>query len=93
MLSAADNEMLTRTGPQTPMGQYMRHFWQPIALSRELPEPDGARCASTSWAKSWLPSAMRRAWSDWPIRNARTEALRCSVRVPWLEIRHGRQAG
>jgi phthalate 4,5-dioxygenase oxygenase subunit len=54
MLSAADNEMLTRTGPQTPMGQYMRHFWQPIALSRELPEPDGARCASTSWAKSWF---------------------------------------
>jgi phthalate 4,5-dioxygenase oxygenase subunit len=42
MLSAADNEMLTRTGPQTPMGQYMRNFWQPIALSRELPEADGA---------------------------------------------------
>jgi phthalate 4,5-dioxygenase oxygenase subunit len=42
MLSAADNEMLTRTGPDTPMGQFFRRFWQPVALSRELPESDGA---------------------------------------------------
>ena len=42
MLTAADNELLTRTGPDTPMGQYFRRFWQPVALSRELPEPDGA---------------------------------------------------
>jgi phthalate 4,5-dioxygenase oxygenase subunit len=42
MLSAADNALLTRTGPDTPMGRYFRRFWQPIALSRELPERDGA---------------------------------------------------
>ncbi|WP_151446138.1 Rieske 2Fe-2S domain-containing protein [Lacisediminimonas profundi] len=42
MLSAADNEMLTRTGPGTPMGEYFRRFWQPIALARELPDNDGA---------------------------------------------------
>lgn len=42
MLSAADNDILTRTGSQTLMGQYFRRFWQPVALSRELPEPDGA---------------------------------------------------
>ncbi|MDB5798489.1 MAG: ring-hydroxylating oxygenase subunit alpha [Paucimonas sp.] len=42
MLSAEDNEVLSRTGPQTPMGQYFRRFWQPIALSRELPDRDGA---------------------------------------------------
>ncbi|MDH7798710.1 MULTISPECIES: Rieske 2Fe-2S domain-containing protein [unclassified Beijerinckia] len=42
MLSAADNELLTRTDAETPMGQYFRRFWQPVALSRELPEPDGA---------------------------------------------------
>ena len=42
MLSAADNEMLTRTGPETPMGQFFRRFWHPVALSRELPENDGA---------------------------------------------------
>ena len=42
MLSAADNELLTRTGPETAMGRYFRRFWMPVALSRELPERDGA---------------------------------------------------
>jgi phthalate 4,5-dioxygenase len=42
MLSREDNELLTRTGADTAMGQYFRRFWQPVALSRELPEPDGA---------------------------------------------------
>ena len=27
---------LTRTGPGTPMGEYMRLFWQPVCLSEEL---------------------------------------------------------
>ncbi len=42
MLSAADNELLTRTGPDAPMGRYFRRFWMPVVLSRELPERDGA---------------------------------------------------
>ena len=42
VLSATDNELLTRTGAGTPMGDYFRRFWQPVALSRELPENDGA---------------------------------------------------
>ena len=42
MLSAEDNHLITRTGPGTAMGDYFRRFWQPVALSRELPEPDGA---------------------------------------------------
>ena len=41
MLSAADNELLTRTGAGTPMGDLFRRFWLPVLLSRELPEPDG----------------------------------------------------
>src|SRR5262245_509778 len=41
MLSSADNELLTRTGAGTAMGEYFRRFWQPIALSRELAEADG----------------------------------------------------
>jgi len=40
MLSAADNELLTRTGAGTPMGEYFRRYWLPVALSRELPAPD-----------------------------------------------------
>ena len=27
---------LTRTGPGTPMGEFMRRFWQPVCLSSEL---------------------------------------------------------
>ncbi len=40
MLSAADNETLTRTGPGTPMGTLFRRFWVPVLLAREIPEPD-----------------------------------------------------
>jgi len=42
MLSAEDNDILTQTDAGTPMGDYFRRFWQPVALSEELPEPDGA---------------------------------------------------
>ena len=38
MLSAEDNELLTRTGPGTPMGDFFRRFWMPVLLSQELPE-------------------------------------------------------
>ena len=40
MLSREDNELLTRVGPATPMGNVLRCFWQPFALSRELPCAD-----------------------------------------------------
>jgi phenylpropionate dioxygenase-like ring-hydroxylating dioxygenase large terminal subunit len=42
MLTAQENEMLTRTGPGTPMGQLLRRFWMPIMLPEELPTPDCA---------------------------------------------------
>jgi phenylpropionate dioxygenase-like ring-hydroxylating dioxygenase large terminal subunit len=42
MLNVHDNELLTRTGPGTPMGELFRRFWQPVLLAAELPEPDGA---------------------------------------------------
>jgi phthalate 4,5-dioxygenase oxygenase subunit len=41
MLTEADNILLTRTGPQTPMGELFRRFWQPVLLSAQLPDPDG----------------------------------------------------
>lgn len=40
MLSRADNELLTRTGPDTPMGVLLRRFWLPALFSSELPAPD-----------------------------------------------------
>ena len=36
MLTTAANEMLTRTGPGTPMGNLMREYWIPACLSSEL---------------------------------------------------------
>ncbi|HEV7664728.1 MAG TPA: Rieske 2Fe-2S domain-containing protein [Chloroflexota bacterium] len=40
MLSQAENKLLTRVGPGTAMGNLLRRFWQPFALTSELPEPD-----------------------------------------------------
>jgi len=34
----AEDADLTRTGPGTPMGEYLRLFWQPVCLSVELTE-------------------------------------------------------
>ena len=40
MLSREENEMLTRTGPGTAMGELLRRFWLPALLPDELPAPD-----------------------------------------------------
>ncbi len=37
MLSREDNELITRTGPDTAAGRLFRRYWHPVALSRELP--------------------------------------------------------
>jgi phenylpropionate dioxygenase-like ring-hydroxylating dioxygenase large terminal subunit len=41
MLSAEDNEILTRVGAGTPMGNVLRRYWLPACLSSEVAEPDG----------------------------------------------------
>lgn len=41
MLSAADNELLTRTGRGTPMGELFRRFWIPALLESEVPDAGG----------------------------------------------------
>src|SRR5438046_913804 len=38
MLSAADNETLTRVGTGTPMGELLRRYWQPVAAVAQLDE-------------------------------------------------------
>ncbi|MCL2584237.1 MAG: Rieske 2Fe-2S domain-containing protein [Streptosporangiales bacterium] len=42
MLRADDNEILTRTGPGTLMGNLLRRYWTPACLSAEIPDPGGA---------------------------------------------------
>jgi 5,5'-dehydrodivanillate O-demethylase len=36
MLTAEQNELLTRIGPGTPCGELMRRYWHPIAATSEL---------------------------------------------------------
>ena len=40
MLIKQDNDLLTQTGPGTPMGEMFRRYWLPVLLSSELPEND-----------------------------------------------------
>ena len=32
----AEDAELTHVGPETPCGEYLRRFWQPVAMSSEL---------------------------------------------------------
>ncbi|HEV7665897.1 MAG TPA: Rieske 2Fe-2S domain-containing protein [Chloroflexota bacterium] len=40
MLSLEENDLLTRIGAGTPMGDLVREYWIPGLLTRELPQPD-----------------------------------------------------
>ena len=41
MLSVDDNEMLTRVGSGTPMGELFRRFWLPALTTTEIPDRNG----------------------------------------------------
>ena len=40
MLNKEDNDLVTKVGPGTPMGNLMRQYWIPALMSQELPSPD-----------------------------------------------------
>src|SRR5262245_7055892 len=40
MVSLAENMRLCQVGKGTPMGEVMRRYWLPFALSSDIPEPD-----------------------------------------------------
>src|ERR1019366_5903140 len=42
MLSTEENEMLTRVGGGTPMGEVFRRFWLPALVTSEIEERDAA---------------------------------------------------
>jgi phthalate 4,5-dioxygenase len=37
MLTQAQNDLMTQTGPGTPAGKLLRSYWQPVAASEEMP--------------------------------------------------------
>src|SRR5688572_28188545 len=40
MLSKEENEILTRVGPDTPMGALLRTYWHPVLYTYELADND-----------------------------------------------------
>jgi len=38
MLRKEQNELVTQTGPGTPLGRLFRSYWTPVLLAEELPE-------------------------------------------------------
>ncbi|MDB5597827.1 MAG: (2Fe-2S)-binding protein, partial [Hyphomicrobiales bacterium] len=40
MLTREQNDLLTRTGPGTQMGQLFRRYWIPALLAEEVAGPD-----------------------------------------------------
>jgi phthalate 4,5-dioxygenase oxygenase subunit len=38
MISPEENNLLTQIRPETPCGRLLRRYWQPVALTEELPE-------------------------------------------------------
>jgi hypothetical protein len=47
MLKQDVNELLTRTGPGTEMGDLFRRYWIPALLAEELPEDGCPPCGSS----------------------------------------------
>ncbi len=43
MISAEQNDLMTRVGPGTPAGQLLRRYWQPVALADDLRGPRPVR--------------------------------------------------
>ena len=43
MLSQQENDLLTRVGPGSAMGELMRRYWIPAAFTHQIAAPDGPR--------------------------------------------------
>jgi len=64
-MRADQNELLTRTGPGTPLGQLFRRYWLPALLASELAQRDGPP------VRVKLLSERLIAWRDSQNRTAR----------------------
>lgn len=42
MLSREENDLVTRVGPGTPLGEMLRRYWIPVCMSREIADKDSA---------------------------------------------------
>src|SRR5215216_3315589 len=74
MLSEADNELLTQTGPGTPLGAVVRRYWVPALLAEELPVPDCPPVRVGLLGEELIAFRDSREPSGWSTPIARTEA-------------------
>ena len=49
-----ENAILTKTGPNTPMGDLFQHYWMPALLSQELNEIGGVPIKNTALGEKLL---------------------------------------
>ena len=49
MLKQEINDLLTQTGPGTPMGDLFRQYWIPAMLAEDLDEDDDEDTAGGAW--------------------------------------------
>ena len=78
MLTKDDNDIVTRVGPGTVMGNLLRRYWTPACLSSEIPEPDctPVRVTSRNSRKSYLSriAGCPPLKPDWPPAEITIEA-------------------
>ena len=63
MLSAQENERLTRVGPGTPMGELMRRYWHPVAAAAELDAHPVKRGQDSGRIPGVVSAICRGAWA------------------------------
>ena len=54
MLTAEENDLLTKVDGDAPMGRLMRQHWTPICLSEEVAEPDGTPLRIEAIGRSYV---------------------------------------
>ena len=100
MLRKEQNDLLTQTGPGTPMGQVFRSYWLPALMAAELPENEcpPVRVKVLSERLLAFRDTKGKLWPDRRVlRPSRRLAVvrpqrgeRPALPLPWLEIRHDR---
>ena len=88
MLRAEENEILTRVGPGTLMGELLRRYWTPACLTAEIPEP-GSPPARVRLLDCYAASAATAMDLAFPAEHeARGAAPGARVVCPKQPIRH-----
>jgi hypothetical protein len=91
MLSIEENELLTRVGPGTLMGDLMRQYWMPVLLSTEL-EPGGrvkrVKLLGEDLVAFRSRTGLQRAWhaTPWARPGFVSDSSRLSSAAPRHEV-------